>query len=63
MRFSHKPGVLEVENYDASGDPIYSPELADRNYNKRKSKNGINYKTFCGYYCIPNNRTADTNAI
>ena len=63
MRYSHKPGVLPIENIDASGKAIYAPHLADRNYNKRNTKNGINYKTFCGYYCIPHNKYAKTNAI
>lgn len=63
MRYSHKPGVLPIENVDASGKAIYAPHLADRNYNKNNKKNGINYKTFCGYYCIPHNKYAKTNAI
>ena len=63
MLFSHKPGILDVETYDASRYPIYAPHLADRNYNKKRKKNGINYKTFCGYYCIPHNDYGRTNAI
>lgn len=61
-RFSHKPGILEIENVDASGKAIWAPHLADRNYNKKKKKDGINYKNFCGYYCIPNNKFKKTNA-
>jgi len=61
-RFSHKPGILEIENLDASGKAIWAPHLADRNYNKSKKKDGINYKNFCGYYCLPNNGHKDTNA-
>ena len=62
-RFSHKPGTLGVEHHDASGFPIYAPHLSDRNYNKEKRQNGINYNKHCGYYCIPNNHHKDTHAI
>ena len=61
-RFSHKPGILKIENMDASGNAIWAPHLADRNYNKKNEKGGINYTNFCGYYCIPTNAFADTNA-
>ncbi len=50
--WSHKPGVLNVTNVDASGNPIYFPHLANRNYKENK-ESGINYTDFCGYYCIP----------
>ena len=59
-RYSHKQGTLKVENVDASGNPIYAPHLADKNYNKSKSKNGIAYDEWCGYYCIPRNYKAKT---
>ena len=61
-RYSHKQGTLKVENVDASGKPIYAPHLADKNYNKSKSKNGIAYDEWCGYYCIPRNYKAKTHA-
>lgn len=61
-RYSHKQGTLRVENVDASGKPIYAPHLADKNYNKQKSKDGIAYDEWCGYYCIPRNYHADTHA-
>ena len=62
-RFSHKPGTLGVEHHDASGFPIWAPHLSDRNYNKEKRQNGINYNKHCGYYCVPNNHHKDTHAI
>ena len=62
VRFSHKQGTLEVENKDASGNPIYVPHLADIDYNKSKSRNGITYDNFCGYYCIPKNDYISTHA-
>jgi len=62
VRYSHKQGTLRVENKDASGNPIYAPHLADRDYNKKKKKDGITYDKFCSYFCIPNNNYRDTNA-
>jgi hypothetical protein len=60
-RFSHKQGTLKVENTDASGNAIWTPHLADRNYKKDKS-DGINYTDFCSYVCVPNNAFKSTNA-
>ena len=62
VRFSHKQGTLEVENKDASGNPIYVPHLADIDYNKTKRPGGISYDNFCGYYCIPRNGFLKTHA-
>jgi hypothetical protein len=53
-RFSHKQGTLSIENVDASGNPIWSPHDADRDYKKDK-KEGINYTDFCSYLCVPHN--------
>lgn len=61
MRWSHKPGTNKVTNLDASNKPIYNPEYADRDYKKDKST-GLNYTTFCSYFCIPKNSHMDTNA-
>lgn len=61
-RFSHKQGVLKVENVDASGNPIWAPHYADRDYKKLK-KEGINYTDFCTYFCIPKNYFKKTHAI
>lgn len=60
-RYSHKQGTLRVENIDASKKAIYAPHLADKNYNKNNN-GGINYDTWCDYYCIPRNYHADTHA-
>jgi hypothetical protein len=48
--WSHKPGGTPVTDLDASGRPIYNPELADRNYTK---KGHLNYTNFCSYMCVP----------
>ncbi len=50
--WSHKPGVLDVIDKDASEKKIYFPHLADRNY-KKKDSDGINYTDFCSYLCVP----------
>ena len=62
-RWSHKQGTLEVENTDASDRPIYVPHLADKNYNKENSEDGISYTDSCSYMCIPNNTYFKTSAI
>ena len=52
--WSHKPGAMPVTNKDSMGNPIYDPALAGRYYpSERKDDNGLDYKGFCGYYCIP----------
>ena len=47
--WSHKPGGQPVTNKDASGRPIFDPELA---YRVVKDAN-LNYREFCGFQCIP----------
>jgi hypothetical protein len=47
--WSHKPGSTDVTNKDASGRFIYDPALASRFY----PKTGLDYKNFCGYFCLP----------
>lgn len=54
--WDHKPGATEVVSVDAFGRPIYDPELASRNYNKKGSH--LNYNRFCGYMCVPRTRKA-----
>lgn len=39
--WSHKPGSTQATNLDNSGNPIASPETADRGA----------YTDFCGYFC------------
>jgi hypothetical protein len=46
--WAHKPGGTDVTNLDASGRPIYDPQLASKDYDT-----GLDYDSFCGYYCIP----------
>lgn len=48
-RWSHKPGATDVIDYDATKRPIYDPQLASRTY----PSSGLDYKDFCGYWCIP----------
>jgi RHS repeat-associated protein len=51
--WSHKPGNTSVTNFDASGQLISDPEIADRNYIPSNPDEGVNYKKKCGYLCVP----------
>jgi len=51
--WSHKDGSNEVKRFDAEGKPIVNPETAARDYRPRGSF--LNYKDFCGFYCVPRN--------
>ena len=44
--WSHKPGLSEVTDEDASHKKIKNPQLADRNYGV------LNYKTGCFFACV-----------
>ena len=46
--WSHKPGMTQATNVDASGSPISNPETADRHSPSGK----ISYTDFCGYFCV-----------
>lgn len=59
--WSHKPGTMAVTNIDASEKKIYFPHFSNRDYSNKPNK--INYKDFCGYYCIPKNDFVSTNSI
>lgn len=50
--WSHKPGATQVTRVDATQRPIYDPSLASRDY----PSSGLNYKNFCGFWCIPASR-------
>ena len=50
--WTHKPGPRKTTHLDASNLPIQNPQLANRNYG-----NNLNYKDFCGFVCVPRNRT------
>lgn len=50
--WTHKPGPTKSTYLDASNLPIKNPQLANRNYG-----NTLNYKDFCGFVCVPRNRT------
>jgi competence protein ComGC len=60
--WSHKPGTLPVTNVDADNLPIYTPFTSNNDYSKPGENDPINYTDFCGYYCIPDNKSADTSA-
>ncbi len=47
--WSHKPGATEVIRKDATGRPIYDPQLASRRY----ARSGLDYDQFCSFLCIP----------
>ena len=49
--WTHKPGYKPSTAYDASGNLIHNPEKANRNYGR------LNYKNFCGYFCVPRQPT------
>lgn len=45
--WSHKRGLEEISNLDASGKKITDPQTCNRNYG-----NNFNYSVFCGYYLV-----------
>jgi hypothetical protein len=47
----HKDGGNPAKDYDADGLPIFNPEYASRDY---RPQSFLNYKDFCGFFCIPN---------
>jgi hypothetical protein len=67
--FYHKPGLNPVSKFDSpfdgeKGRPIYIPHFANRDYSKDANNNdddGINYTSFCNYYCIPKNNLFHKN--
>jgi len=68
--FYHKPGINPISTVDAAfkgekGRPIYIPHFANRDYTKDENNNndddGINYTSFCSYYCIPQNNIVHKN--
>jgi len=54
--WSHKPGILNATDRDASGKVIYSVLKADRNYGE------LNYKEHCAFFCVPQNSHARTHS-
>lgn len=53
--WDHKDGENPTKQFDAEGLMIMDPKTAARDYRPRGSF--LNYKKFCGYYCVPRNRT------
>lgn len=54
--WSHKPGILEATDVDASGKKLASILKADRNYG------GLNYSELCSFFCVPENSVAATHS-
>jgi len=48
--WSHKPGLTQVTNVDASKNCITDPSTSNRDF---RNNNGVNYSDECGYFCIP----------
>lgn len=53
--WSHKDGSNKVKRVDSEGQPIWNPLTAARDYRPRGSD--LNYRNFCGFYCVPRRRT------
>jgi hypothetical protein len=53
-RWSNKPGPAPATDKDASGNPITSPETADRKYVFGPDY-CLDYSIFCTYYCVDKN--------
>ena len=54
--WTHKPGYKPSTNLDSNNIPIKNPEKSNRNYG-HDSKGELNYKDFCGFVCVPRDRT------
>jgi hypothetical protein len=54
--WSHKPGLTDVTNLDASGKKIKNPLTADRNYTNYK------YTTPCFFFCV-NKKLAKSRSV
>lgn len=54
--WSHKPGITEATDKDASGSPIKSVLQADRNYGD------LNYSQLCALFCVPQNSQERTHS-
>ena len=52
--WSHKDGSNKVKDFDALKRKIYNPETASRDY--RWQGSDLNYRDFCGFYCVPRDR-------
>ena len=52
--WSHKDGANNVKRFDAEGRAIWNPKTAARDY--RPNGSYLNYKDFCGFYCVPRRR-------
>lgn len=54
--WSHKPGILDATNLDASGKEMPDLHLANRSYGPRS------YSDVCGFFCVPSNLVAQTKS-
>ncbi len=55
--WSHKPGRLEVRDYDASGIKIKNPAETDRKYEH------FNYSTPCFFFCLNNKLSRSRSSL
>lgn len=54
--WSHKPGITNATDLDASGNKIRSVLKANRNYGE------LNYSEPCAFFCVPQNSVARTHS-
>jgi hypothetical protein len=52
VTWSHKYGDTRAMNEDRSGDVIYDPEAANRDYSDLEDNISEEYSDFCGYFCV-----------
>jgi len=56
--WSHKDGATNAKIFDASKNRILDPQKANRHYiDKKIDGEVVNYKDFCGYFCVPKDQT------
>ena len=67
-QFYHKPGLRPISKLDSpfkgeNGRPIFIPHFANRDYSTKTQddEDGINYTSFCSYYCVPQNNIVHKN--
>jgi hypothetical protein len=51
--WSHKDGSNKAKRFDSFKRAIFNPEQAGRDY--RPQGSNLNYKNFCGFFCVPRN--------
>jgi len=59
-KWSHKPGINNVINFDEDNDEINDPICANRIYYGSSNSGNLFYTEPCGYFCVPENDSKDT---